>query len=114
MQTVGHYLLGGLLPLPGPDGLPVLLGKFGLAPPPPLPPFAAIVRMFMCHLLLDLIYVSSHVLGRSVEGLHLRHLRPRSEISTTYPTPTTSVVLAKAGTHGRAPPVIPDSDRGPL
>ena len=36
-----RYLLGGgeLLPLPGPDGLPVVLGAFaGLPAPPPLPP----------------------------------------------------------------------------
>lgn len=25
-----HYFLGGLFPLPPPDGLPVLLGQFGL------------------------------------------------------------------------------------
>ena len=38
------YLLGGLLPRPPPDGLPVVLGQFGfeppLLPPPPFPPLA--------------------------------------------------------------------------
>ena len=34
-----HFFDGGLFPLPPPDGLPVLLGQFGLPPFPPLLPF---------------------------------------------------------------------------
>ena len=35
----GRYLLGGLLPRPPPEGLPVVLGPLGGLPPPlPLPP----------------------------------------------------------------------------
>lgn len=55
LQCTGRfYFFGGLFPLSGPDGLPVLLGKLGLGrlppplPPPfPPPPFAIVIDLLM-------------------------------------------------------------------
>lgn len=51
-EAMAHYFLGGLLPLPPPEGPPVLLGQFPPPlfpplpfPPPPLLPFAIIVAV---------------------------------------------------------------------
>lgn len=47
----GRYFFGGLLPLPPPDGLPVVLGALA-GMPPPLPPLATMVWIIPCLLTL--------------------------------------------------------------
>lgn len=74
------YFEGGALPLPPPDGLPVVLGKLAIGKPPPplppplLPPFPPLLLVFAepapLLLLLPLLMVLSLRLG-SPDGIPL-------------------------------------------
>ena len=64
-----YFLGGGLFPLPGPDGLPVLLGKLGLGrlPPPFAPPFPPPPLAIEIIVLMDVSFVLAAHADENIE-----------------------------------------------